>query len=82
MFKIDESTRCFNARCNVVESYKEPGMILVQTRTQEVDSGEVLDAHIRLTREQARQLGDELIRLADELFFKDKCKQETSHEQE
>lgn len=33
MLQIDESTRCFRSRCSVLESYREPGMILLQVRT-------------------------------------------------
>lgn len=83
MISFDENTRCFRSRCNIQESYREPGMILVQIRTEEVDSGDILAAHSRLTRDQAREVAAELIRLADNLFFKEQqFREDLKNEQE
>lgn len=64
--------------CCVKKSGIAPGKVQLRISPDGSGSGE----YIHLTREQARQLGDELIRLADELFFREVLKQESSHEQE
>lgn len=83
MFTIKEDTRHFKSEAVIIESYLIPGMVLLQVHTEEVDTGNKDRGHIRLSREQARQLGDALIRLADELFFREKqFQEELENEQE
>lgn len=82
MFTIKEDTRYFKSEAVVIESYLNPGKVLLQVHTEEVDTGDKHSSHMRLGREQARQLGDALIRLADELFFKDQqFKEDLKNEQ-
>lgn len=64
--------------CCVKKSGIAPGKVQLRISPDGSGSGE----YIHLTREQARQLGDELIRLADVLFFEEQRKKAARNEQE
>lgn len=67
--ELKEETEFYTGRVEVMESYCNPGMILVQLFMTDKTTEEQDSAGIRLTREQARQVASHLNNLADQLFF-------------
>lgn len=68
-YVVKEDTKKFSGFLEIAPSAIENGMILVKTVSKEKVSGDNFIAGIRLTRQQARELADQLNILADELYF-------------
>lgn len=68
---VKEETRNYRGDLEVTESGHIPGMVLIQLWMKDIENGKRDSAGIRLTREQAREVGNHLISLADELFFEE-----------
>lgn len=68
---LKENSENYEGYLEAMESLINPGMILLQTWVTELATDDRGSAGIRLTREQARALGNHLIELADQLFFED-----------
>lgn len=71
---VKEETRKYRGDMEITESGHIPGMVLIQLWMKDIENGKRDSAGIRLTREQARQVGAHLINLADELFFEEQSK--------
>lgn len=73
MHKQVESTQSHKTTISCVESLHHQGKIIIQTETVgNFSSHDLAWSSICLTREQAREFADNLIKLADELFFEEK----------
>lgn len=70
MMKFEEDTEKYTGFAQVLPSRLKPGMILLEVWMND-QKGDSSSAGIRLTRNQARQMADELNRLADDLFFQE-----------
>lgn len=68
---VQEDTEFYSGHAEVMESNCNPGMILIQLWMKDKTNADRDSAGIRLTREQARQIGAHLLNLADELFFEE-----------
>lgn len=68
--------------CRVRESFVSPGQVLLSVATGGPGGPDSLGNAICLTRDQARSLGDELIRFSDVLFFEEQRKKAARNEQE
>ncbi|AEZ66215.1 hypothetical protein EXT67_20700 [Pectobacterium atrosepticum] len=69
--EVQEDTEFYSGRVLVMESLYNPGMALIQVWMSDKTNGVRDSAGIRLTREQARQVGQHLLDLADELLFEE-----------
>lgn len=67
--ELEEETEFYTGRVEVMESYCNPGMVLIQLWMTDKTTEAQDSAGIRLTREQARQVAAHLNNLADQLFF-------------
>lgn len=65
--KIKENTEFYSGDAEIMESLCNPGMVLIQLWMEDLTNGDRDSAGIRFTLEQARQVGNHLLALADEL---------------
>lgn len=70
--KVEEKTRFYRGDMKVRDSVSNPGMVALQIWMKDIENDARESAGIRLTREQARQVGQHLLDLADELFFEER----------
>lgn len=68
---VQEDTEFYSGHAEVMESNCNPGMVLIQLWMKDKTNDDRDSAGIRLTRDQARQIGSHLLNLADELFFEE-----------
>ena len=68
---VQEDTEFYFGHAEVTESSCNPGMVLIQLWMKDKTNDERSSAGIRLTRDQAREVADHLLNLADELFFEE-----------
>lgn len=70
-FEVEENTEFYSGRAEVMESLRNPGMVLIQLWMKDKTNGDRDSVGIRLTRDQARQVAAHLNNLADQLFFEE-----------
>ncbi len=66
-----EDTMAYEGEVRISASHYVTGMVLVEAFAENKHTREESSAGVRLTREQARELGAALISLADELYFQE-----------
>lgn len=69
--ELKENTEFYSGSAEIMESCSIPGMVLIQLWMTDKTNEDRDSAGIRLTRHQARQLGNHLVDLADELYFEE-----------
>lgn len=65
--EVEENTEFYEGSVEVTESHFNPGMALIQVCMKDKTTNERESAGIRLTLDQARQVGAHLLELANKL---------------
>lgn len=75
-FEVEEDTEFHSGRVEILGSGWKPGTVLLQLWMTDKKNGRSDSAGIRLTRDQARELANQLNSLADQLFFEEQREKE------